>query len=1129
MRRVLLTAAAVAPMLALLGGAAFAACPAAGASTNGTDIELPSGCTVAPKVGGSGVVLNSNNNVTIDPGGGVSAVDVNNSVGVEATGNNTGNIANGGSISLTSSLSPPVNGNTGLADGPFTSGENRVGILLTNGTLNGDVTNGSGASITIQGNSVGAGNLAAGIWIQQNAGLTGTLENDGSITVTGNQTVAIEVDGAVGGNLTTTGAVTAVGVGAQGIVTTAAVGGEVNIDSTISTSAYRSTTAPSGSLLAQLNADQVEQGGSTVVIGGNVGAGVLVSGATTTGTGTSAVTTAAAAIQEFGKAPALVIGSQTQAITVGNTAADPYGLVIAGSVSASGVYDQKLTPSVTGPISATAIEIGQGQNVDLAGGIHNTGSVSATALDATATAINIGSGVTAGTILNEGTIGASETGSTAQAATAIVIASGSDVGSITNSGTIAADVTSTAKFTGNSAAAVGAIIDESGSVSSIANTGTISATLTPSAVTFTLAGSRTAIDVSHATNGVSITQTPSTSFDGQAGASFNGSISGTTLTVNTVGSGNLIVGETLYGKGIAAGTTILAEITGTGGAGTYTVGISQTLAKEDLTTAGTVPSINGDILFGAGTAGQENVLDVQAGNVTGGVTEVAGNRFLTIDVATAAGSTADVDITKAETHQVTSINVGSGGILTAAVDPTFAIGASAPTPVFDTTVHAGQTGPDGTATFADGAQIGVSLDAIQTAASATYVFVQASSAPGALTVGNLSDTTLANAPFLYSAVSSVAVDPTTGDQDLDVTVTLKSPQQLGLNRSGAEAFNAVFQALEKNAAIGDAIIAPTTAAGFINLYNQMIPDQGIGTFDALEAATEKIADLTEQTPDNGTRIAGTSAWLQEVNTTVKRNDGETLGDTDKLFGLVGGWEHMGAAGGALGVTASYLNIGSNGVFEPIGGGIVVNLAELGAYYRRAWGGLRFSVRGAGGYAWFNEDREFVTTGVSESSKGRWNGYFADAHAGAEYEVRLGRFYMRPEVSVDYLYLNEDGHTETGAGPGFDLTIDPRTSQRGSVQALMTVGAQFGHDVWFRPEVFGGYRQVVFGQIASTTATYLGGSPFTLDPGDQNGGWIVGGFSLKAGSSLSYVAIQGEADLRQNEQRYDVYLSGRAMF
>jgi outer membrane autotransporter protein len=217
------------------------------------------------------------------------------------------------------------------------------------------------------------------------------------------------------------------------------------------------------------------------------------------------------------------------------------------------------------------------------------------------------------------------------------------------------------------------------------------------------------------------------------------------------------------------------------------------------------------------------------------------------------------------------------------------------------------------------------------------------------------------------------------------------------------------------------------------------------------------------------------------------------------------------------------------VAEPLGGNLITDLVEAGAYYRRAWGGLRFSVRGAAGYAWFNEKRLFVTNGVSDSSSGSWNGYFGDAHAGAEYELHISRFYLRPELSADYLYLNDGAHREAGAGPGFDLGVAQRTSDRLTGSAVLTVGAQYGHDIWFRPELFGGYRQVFFGNIANTVANFTGQSPFTLTPGDVNGGWLVAGFSLKAGSSLSYVALEGEADLRQNEQRYNVYLSGRAMF
>jgi len=187
------------------------------------------------------------------------------------------------------------------------------------------------------------------------------------------------------------------------------------------------------------------------------------------------------------------------------------------------------------------------------------------------------------------------------------------------------------------------------------------------------------------------------------------------------------------------------------------------------------------------------------------------------------------------------------------------------------------------------------------------------------------------------------------------------------------------------------------------------------------------------------------------------------------------------------------------------------------------------VRGAGGYAWYNQRREFVTTGVTDTAYSQWNGYFGDGHVGVEYEQHIGNFYVRPELNFDYLYLNQNGYTENGGGAGFDLAVAQQVSQRGTAAALVSVGTQYGRDTWFRPEIFGGFRQVVFGTIGDTVASFSGAAPFSLAPGDVNGGWVVAGFSLKAGTQLSYVAIEGEADLKNNEQRYDVYLSGRAMF
>ena len=71
--------------------------------------------------------------------------------------------------------------------------------------------------------------------------------------------------------------------------------------------------------------------------------------------------------------------------------------------------------------------------------------------------------------------------------------------------------------------------------------------------------------------------------------SFTGSISGTTLTVSAVASGTLAIGQLIVGAGVSASppgsnaTYITALGTGSGGVGTYTVGVSQTVSSTAMT------------------------------------------------------------------------------------------------------------------------------------------------------------------------------------------------------------------------------------------------------------------------------------------------------------------------------------------------------------------------------------------------------------------------------------------------------------------------------------------------------------------------------------------------------------------
>ena len=78
-------------------------------------------------------------------------------------------------------------------------------------------------------------------------------------------------------------------------------------------------------------------------------------------------------------------------------------------------------------------------------------------------------------------------------------------------------------------------------------------------------------------------------------ASFNGSISGTTLTVSLMKSGTIAVGQNLFGVGLGTEVVITALGTGTGGVGTYTLNTSLTIATEPFNTAASAATITGSI------------------------------------------------------------------------------------------------------------------------------------------------------------------------------------------------------------------------------------------------------------------------------------------------------------------------------------------------------------------------------------------------------------------------------------------------------------------------------------------------------------------------------------------------------
>ena len=1106
------------------------------------NIDITSTGSIGVTSPGVAVTLNSSNTVSNE--GQIGFTDINNATGILVQGGNTGSVTNTGTINLTESYSPTDSNLDGLIDGNFASGGNRYAIVVSGSSpFVGSITN--TGTITVHGNA------SDGVLIQ--APITGDFQmitaalatptvaatvSSGSIFVIGDNSVGLNVTptGGIGGNVRLS-SIGATGIGAQAVVINGPVGGSVDLTGGVSSTAYRTTTRATNPALSVLYTAQElgfgGQNGAAVTIGGSVANGILVSApplvlSTTNpdldNNGVADALQGTGQISSFGSAPALQIGvaGLTSNVGVGtSTSAAGYGLVVQGTVIGNGLFDQITSPNLPNPVSATALQIGAPATlatatapaepaavVTIAGGVHNLGGIDAQSYQADATAVHIYGGATVPTIVNDGLISAqvaqvttatSGVGVTSLNSNAIVIESGANVGSIVNNGEIFANISGS----GGVANTVGAIIDKSGSVYSVVNRGTINAALTNSLITSPLQGTLTAIDLSKGAGPQSLTQMANPAF--ASVVAFNNTL---TYTI---------------GSQVSESGTVYEALTAVG------IGVDPSTNPTIWRAIGAVtPSINGSIYFGSGGTTLTvnsgyiigNTIDLGAGvntvTINGDAnTLVVGNLMdegvntLALNVTSGTLST-----TNPGTIHAYTVNVGASGVLFAQGNP-----LNPSQPKFTVT---------GPSNFAQGAQVGVTLSTLQTAPTETYVVVQTAGA-GTLSAGTFAAGGGGVGPFLYNEQANFVPAGAGTPAEITVTAGLKSQSQLGFTNAEESALNAILTAAPANKAVETAILTQTTQTGLKSVYDQLLPNQGQGLFDALDKAAQSVSAMTATTPDAGTRVAGSSLWLQEVNERVRRTGVETQGSYSKLLGIIGGYERMGPGGGAAGLTLAYYNAEEAETAQQVGGAVVASMVEAGAYYRRAIGGLTVAARGAGGYSWFSGERRLIAPGIAETANSTWGGYFFGGHASIAYEQRFGRFYARPELSADYLNLHEGSHSETGGDAAFDLNVASRDSTRLSGQAILVLGTQFGKAQWLRSEVRGGYREIFSGNIGDTVANFAGGAAFSLAPDPDTGGWATIGVSLKGGSQYSYLALEGDADFRSGEQRYDIRIAGRSIF
>lgn len=1057
MRYLYATAAAIAPLLFACGANAQVAINSsrttpittANPAGNGPDdIIIVSGGTIILSTG-TAVTVNSSNNFSINANANITMSNAaSGSTAVLIEGGNTTDIVIGGSIVITDDLAASTDTDgDGDLDGPFATGSDRFGIRLNGpGAMTGNITMQNGSSMLVEGNQ------SFGISLESD--LVGNLTNHGTIRVVGTDSMGVRSLGTIDGNVYLGGNITTLGGGSTAIGLFGDITGGLSIQGTISSTGYRYTSRSTPDFMSKLDADDLLQGGPAVIIAGNVAGGVTFGrppanededNSDEDGDGIPDADEGTAQINVFGEAPAILVGSDTQTVTLGVAGSGDlaYGFINQGSVTAQGVYDG---------IEANAIRFGVagGMDVIIEGGILNTGTVAALAYDANSVGVRLSSGVTTPQFVNNGALTAASASNINSTVTTLLVEAGANLPVFVNNGQFLAS-------TGGGTADLTALFDLSGTLTSITNTGSMQANIFANDAGDPITGTATLINVQANTTGVTIIQ--------------DGIVDPDSNEADSDGDGVPDSDEPFM-----VGAILL-------GSGSDVVDIRNGLVLSDIS-------------FGDG----QDTLSISGGAyVRGSMSDSDG----LLDISVSNGV---LDLSQTTMMDISNLTLGSEGRFVVSID-----GNNNTASGFNVS---------GTATIEDGAELGVRFTSlIDGTSSSRFTVIDA----GTLNFGNLDlDAISDNAPYLFILDAGADLP----NNQVYIDVRRRTAEEAGFISVETSAYDAIYGALDRDSRILSAFINETDRDGFINLYEQMLPDHSGGPLLSLASGVDAVTRAL--VGRNASAQPGeTSAWVQEITFYADKDKTDTYGFRSEGFGVAGGVEY-GTRNGAVGVSIAFTSSDLEDPESEAQENLTANLVELGLYWRAQGQYWTTWARAAAGYASFDATRQLVGGGLNITNESSWNGFTLAAAGGASYEREYGRFTLRPEVYAEYFSLSEDARQEFGGGDGFDLIIDERDGHMFSAVAAMNIAYTIDENSWLKPEFRIGWRQNISVDPGSTIARFASGGPsFSLDPDTIEGGGPIIGVRLNVGNELGMLSVSADAEMIGDYMRYMLLL--RASF
>ncbi len=431
----------------------------------------------------------------------------------------------------------------------------------------------------------------------------------------------------------------------------------------------------------------------------------------------------------------------------------------------------------------------------------------------------------------------------------------------------------------------------------------------------------------------------------------------------------------------------------------------------------------------------------------------------------------------------------------------------------NTSINAGAAG---TITLAPGANLGVIYSSF-VPSSGQFVLMQAAT-------GNLDISTAefaqiktdvdSNIPFLFTGSGLARVTTPTVDQ-IVLNLTPKTSSQLGLTGYAAQVFPYANAALATDDTLGAGMISGiTNNAQAQTAYSQLAPDASGGTraivISLTDPASGPVAARQRELGLYASQPGELTLWGQEFAQQIDdKGDNDLPGFKDAGFGFALGADGGDPLGGWYGGAFTFYT-GNVDQQLPASSRDNTQWYMLTGYSTWRGKGLFFDTQATAGYGDLSAHRfidvgDPATTGVIErQADGKRSSILAAGGVTTGANLVYGSTTITPNISFDGLTMREEGYTETGGGPGFDLQVDPvlMSSARAAAGLNARQDINFG-DFFMQPELRVGYRYDFLADKINITAQF---PSLTGTTGPGTGAFTVTGFSPTRGNVLAGASL-----------------------